>query len=262
LHGLGAARPSGEYAPTLPAPNPLEKKTWRLPTPPSALAQARRTPVPPSDDPPAEESSPQSLQDGQEAVLRKALADEREKTRAAEARAAELERQARVQAEAASPATYPPAVTPPAAPAAPVVVQQGVSSETLENYRKAQTKLMLAIAGLLVAVAAPCALWLTNAAMKAESATKRTEVQATEAVKTSESAKVQTTDANQEIAALKAQRQADQLYFIAVMRKLGIHVRKPDGWPDPPTLNVTAPIRKPGQVDDGTSLTVNTPPAP
>jgi hypothetical protein len=137
-----------------------------------------------------------------------------------------------------------------------------VSVAVLEDYRKAQTKLLLALAALLVAVAAPCALWLTNAAMQAKRDTERAQVQVTEAVKTSESAKEKTTDAREEIAGLKAQRQADQLYFIAIMRKLGVHVRKPDGWPDPPVLSVTAPIRKPGQVDDGTSLMVNTPPAP
>lgn len=46
------ARASGEFLPTLPVPNPLQRQTIRRPTPPSAALLARRTPIPPSDDPP------------------------------------------------------------------------------------------------------------------------------------------------------------------------------------------------------------------
>jgi hypothetical protein len=181
------------------------------------------------------------------------------KAKEAEARAIELERQARVRIETNSPASFPPAVMPPVAPA-PVVVHQGVSTETLEAYRKAQTKLMLGIAGFLVLVGAPCALWLTNAATKSETATKITQTQAAEAAKTSETASKETRSNDKEIAALRAELQAFKLYVIALQKIQGVAIRKPDGSPDVPVLEVEAPIRKPGQIDTGPSLIVKTPP--
>ncbi len=254
-----APRLPGDLAPTLPAPNPLQHKTIRRPTPPSVVASMRRTPVPPSEDTPSEETPPQSLQEGQEAALRKALADEREKTRSAEADLAELKRQARVQAEAASPASnFPPPVTP----AAPTVVVQGVSSETLEDYRKAQTKLMLAFAGLIVAIGGPCALWLTNAAIRSESTTKRNEVQITEVAKANETTKEKTSDANKEAAVTKADLAKFKLYMIVLQRRQGVWVRLPEGVreEDLPKLDFEAPVRKPGEVKPGASLIVQTPP--
>lgn len=101
LTGMPAApRLPGELAPTLPAQNPLRKQTWRIPTPPSAVAIARRS------EPPGAEPLPPPSQDP-DAASREAL---RRRAEAAEAKAAELERRERVRAETDSPATFPPRV--------------------------------------------------------------------------------------------------------------------------------------------------------
>jgi hypothetical protein len=256
-----------EHAPTKPAPrNPLEKKTWRLPAPPSALAQARRTDPPPGILVPADEVRP-TIPPG--ATLPPAsltpdagsLEAVRRRAEKAETELAEMKRQARVRAEAASPATYPPSVSPPAVQN-PVIVQQGVSTETLEEYRKAQTKLMLAVAALLVAIGGPCALWLTNVAMRSESTTKRNEVQITEVAKATETTKEKTIDGSKDNAITKADLAKFKLYFIAVQRRQGVAIRLPDGVreEDLPKLDFEAPLRKPGVVKPGPGLIVQTPP--
>ncbi len=245
----------GELAATMPAPrNPLQHKTMRADSPPPLVAASRRTDPPPTIDPPAEEARPSARAAAREPILEAELAKARGEI-------AELKRQGRVQAEAASPATYPPPVTPPAAPV-PVVVQQGVSSETLEAYRKAQTKLMLAVAGLLVAIAAPCALWLTNLSVRNESDTKRTQVQVTEVAKATETTKEKTIDGSKETAITKADLAKFKLYFIAVQRRQGVAIRLPDGVreEDLPKLEFEAPLRRPGVVKPGASLIVQTPP--
>jgi hypothetical protein len=257
-----------EHAPTKPAPrNPLEKQTWRLPAPPSALARARRTDPPPTSiRVPADETTLQSplgstlppVSESADVASNEAL---RRRAEAAERDLAEARRQVRLRAETASPATYPPPVKQPTTPA-PMVVHHGVSSETLEAYRKAQTKLMLAVAGLLVAVAAPCALWLTNASVKNESDTKRTQVQVIEAVKTSEGAEVKTRGNDKEIAELKSELAAFKLYVIALQKRQGVAIRLPDGakQEDLPKLEFEAPLRKVGEVKSGVGLIVQTPP--
>lgn len=93
----------GELAPTIKAPaRPLLKQTWRVPTPPSTVAMARR-----SDRPPTPESSvspgPSSGRAGdRETILEAELAKSR-------AEVARLERDARAAAEARQ-VTYPPKV--------------------------------------------------------------------------------------------------------------------------------------------------------
>ena len=120
---------SGEFAPTLPAPNPLQKKTWRVPTPPSAALLARRTPVPPPDDPPA----PQSAADGQLA----AVLAERDRLRG---ELAQAQRDARAAAEAKL-ETYPPKVeqripTPVPSSAPEAKVDRAVGSLVRVGLRK------------------------------------------------------------------------------------------------------------------------------
>lgn len=265
LKGLSPA------VPPPPARNPLQHRTVRADSPPPLVAASRRTdppasPVPPrtsirvpADEARATGQPGASLPPASQHPDRASLEAVRRRAEAAETELAELKRQKRVQAEAASPASFPPAVTPPAAP---VIVHQGVSSETLEAYRKAQTKLMMAVAGLLVAIAAPCALWLTNAAVKAESDTKRSQVQVTEAVKTSESAKVQTSSTDKELAATKAELTKFKLYTIVLQRRQGVNIRLPDGVreEDLPKLDFEAPLRRPGEVKPGATLIVQTPP--
>jgi hypothetical protein len=91
-----------ERKPTLKGlspPNPLEKKTWRLPTPPSALANARRTDPPASPAPPAtgiripDDETPRDGHPGLAAEL---------------AELAEFRRRERVQAESRQPGPYQP----------------------------------------------------------------------------------------------------------------------------------------------------------
>ncbi len=90
-----------ELAATKPVPrNPLRAETWRIPSPPSAVALARRS------DPPEPEPLPPPSQNpaaaSQEALRRRA--------EGAEAELAELRRRERVRAETASPNTFPPRV--------------------------------------------------------------------------------------------------------------------------------------------------------
>lgn len=101
--------PSVPIAPPLPAElaatrhapaNPLRAKTWRIPTPPSAVALARRSDPPEGDPLPPPSQSPDAA--SQEALRRRA--------EGAEAELAELRRRERVRAETASPNTFPPRV--------------------------------------------------------------------------------------------------------------------------------------------------------
>jgi hypothetical protein len=97
-------RASGEYSPTLRAPNPLQRQTANRPAPPSAVALARRTDPPVTLEPP-DEQSPSSGRPG--------------------ARDAEVARRARVQAESQSPgASYPPAIAPAPPRAAPAPLSE------------------------------------------------------------------------------------------------------------------------------------------
>jgi hypothetical protein len=115
--------------------------------------------------------------------------------------------------------------------------------------------LLVTVTGILTLVT-PFVAWKVS---QLQSGSQRTETRATEAAAQSESAKTAARATDREIADLKAQRQADWLYFIAIMRKQGVEVRRPDGWPKPPELATEAPLRKPGKVSDGVVLTIKTP---
>jgi hypothetical protein len=251
----------GMSAIPMPPPLPLEvARTVRAPS--TTTATVRETPaagvrIPPDETTPRSRLDaslpPQSSAEGQLS----ALLAENARLRKAQA---ETERDRRAEAEAKV-ASFPPAVAPPVVPVA-VVVNQGVSAQTLEDHKKAQTKLMLGVAAFLVAIGAPCALWLTNAAMKGQSDNKRSQVQATEAVKTSEIAKVQTSSNDKELAAVKAELAAFKLYTIVLQRRQGVAIRLPEGVreEDLPKLEFEAPLRRPGEVKPGASLIVQTPP--
>jgi hypothetical protein len=138
--------------PLRPEPNPLEKKTWRLPAPPSALAHARRTPIPPSDGPPAGETAAA----GQLAAVlaeRDRLQDE----------LAKAQRDARAGAEAQL-QTYPPKVTPQRSPSpipssTPAKVDQALGM-TVRHLLARAAPFLLAAAGIgggVTAVAKPSA---------------------------------------------------------------------------------------------------------
>jgi hypothetical protein len=100
--GFVIPRLPGELSPTLPAENPLRKKTWRVPTPPSAVAQARRSDPPTTSDQPATTDAPQSRSEAREAILEAELAEVRH-------RLAQSERDRRAEAEARQD-TFPPKV--------------------------------------------------------------------------------------------------------------------------------------------------------
>lgn len=102
-------RASGEYAPTLPVPNPLQRLTVRRPTPPSTVAKARRSDPPTTTAGPESAYAPQSLPEAQTALLRDELAKSR-------ARVAELERDKRA-ADEVKVASFPPPVSPAPKPA-------------------------------------------------------------------------------------------------------------------------------------------------
>ncbi len=126
LTGLVAPPAPGSQPPPLPPTKPAPprhplKATWRVPTPPSAAALARRSDPPPHGSPPEPDvdqepvtavESPQARQASREQQLEaKLLESSRE--------LAELRRQARVQAETASPASHYP-LGPPARHQSPV----------------------------------------------------------------------------------------------------------------------------------------------
>lgn len=130
--------------------------------------------------------------------------------------------------------------------------------ETFRGVTLTQAKigLLVAITGILT-ILTPFLAWKIA---QLQGNAQRTETQASEASKTSEAAKLVATSRDRELADLKAQRQADVLYFLAILRKQGVEVRKPDGWGDLPPLDTEAPLRKPGKVSDGVVLTIKTPP--
>ncbi len=124
-----------EHAETKPAPaNPLRKATWRVPTPPSAVALARRSDHPAAPETPVPESAPQGQpdrstplpppsRDPAEATILAA----RRRAEAAEARLAELERRDRIRAETEQ-ASFPPPVMPAPAPKPTVEAEPAVLS--------------------------------------------------------------------------------------------------------------------------------------
>jgi hypothetical protein len=165
LSGLPAPPPlPGELAPTMKAPtNPLEKKTWRLPTPPSALANARRT-----DPPAAPDTPPTSIRvpadetratgrpgaslpppsKSPEAATIEAL---RRRAEEAEAARAKAERELRVQLESKGPGPYqPPIVT---AEPKPGPVTPGDDEPTPGAWRSALFKMVVGLGALLTAAA-------------------------------------------------------------------------------------------------------------
>jgi hypothetical protein len=133
LTGMPAPALPTEYQATLRA-NPLQHRTLNRPPPPSTVALAVRSDPPRATDTPIpgdaskghpgpSTSLPPPSQDPSEATILAA----RRRAEAAEARVAELERQARVRAETDQ-ASFPPPVTPSPAPKPTVEAEPAVLS--------------------------------------------------------------------------------------------------------------------------------------
>jgi len=151
----------------VPEPGVVEQRRFDAPKRPASLAglpTARRLegtqtlsglpappPLPPGPPPtmvrvPAGENTTSGLSDDQAALLRDDLAKARDEL-------AEERRQRRVQAEAASPATYPPPVTP-APPAAEPAPPAPVDDEpTPRAWKAALFKVIVGLGALLTAAA-------------------------------------------------------------------------------------------------------------
>lgn len=150
IPSLGVPPLPGELAPTKPAPaRPSLKKTWRVPTPPSAVAAARRTPVPPSDDPPA----PADVATGQPGPSAELL-----ETRA---KLAEYERRERVQLESRGPGPYqPPLRSQSPVPSSAPSKTDAALGMTIRHLLGKAAPFLLAAAGIgggVTAVAKPSA---------------------------------------------------------------------------------------------------------
>lgn len=243
---------SGEFAPTLPAPNPLQKKTWRVPTPPSAALLARRTPVPPPDDPPA----PQSAADGQLA----AVLAERDRLRG---ELAQAQRDARAAAEAKL-ETYPPKVEPQRRPSpVPSSTPRADSIRpdgTVESLRKAQTRFYLGLGAFLAALALPTAAWLQSAA-EAKARSQSADVRASAASSAADSAKATASNADKEIAKLRDDFRQYRANMREVFRLQGIDIpkRAPDD-PDANDLKPVTPYCPKGKVCSGPQLVLQVAP--
>ncbi len=241
-----------ELAATKPAPpNPLRYETWRIPTPPSTVALARR-----SDPPPAVpvETLPAAT-DSADGATQQRL---RRRAEEAEARVAELERRARVRAETAA-ANFPPPVSQPAprAPAPPAV--PGSLPPTGWSDPRV-IKVFMGLGAALTAAATPLGIWLTAKATALESAQERQDKRAQEATVTASSAKEQSRDVAKELDEMKKLWAAERSYNREVLRRLGVSVPKRPGDPEPPTLETQTPLRKPGAVSPAPVLVVTTPP--
>ncbi len=255
LNGLGAVRPSGEYAPTLPVPrDPPLKKTWRLPTPPSAVAKARRTDPPPSAEsttPGPASQAPPSAAEGQAAVLLEELTKERAKT-------AELERQARVRDEAELPAGSfpPPKVERSPAPPSPVSIPPDGS---IASLRKAQTKLLLGIGAALAALATPLAIWVTNVAGEAKARSERASTQVAQATNAADDAKTKAGSNAKEAAEWERTFRKYRANRRELDRLQGTEYPKADGDPEPDDLKPYVPLCPAGKVCPGAQIILTRP---
>jgi hypothetical protein len=243
-----------EHARTVRAKSPLQRDTLERPAPPSTTSKARRS------SPAGFDEQPTSIRvaDGESAPSgAPATPLPPPSQHPKDARLAALEREAvrlrrqRDEARLAEQAALEAAASlPPAAEQKP---------ETYRGVTLTQAKIgfVMAVTGILT-IAAPFVAWKVS---QLQNGAQRTENRATEAAAQSESAKTAARATDKEIAELKAQRQADMLWLIAVLRKQGIEARKPENWPDVPVLETEAPLRKPGKIDGGVVLIVKTPPA-
>lgn len=134
-----------ELAPTIKAPaRPTLKQTWRLPTPPSALARARRTDPPVGDESSASADAPESTPGASAELV------------AAHARIAQLERDARAAADTRI-VSYPPPVQRTQTPV------PNSTAPKASDWEKLRFKVATAIVAALVIVIAALSYWAVAA---------------------------------------------------------------------------------------------------
>jgi hypothetical protein len=231
--GLGAMAPPPlplEHRPTAPAAA-LQAPTQRAPTPAAGMpAQA--------PDEPSQEA------------LRAALA-------AAERRNAELERRERVRTETASPNSWPPKVE---RSQSPVPSSESIRADgTVQNLRKAQTRLYLALAAFVALAAYPTVSWLQSAAeVRAQS--QRADVKANAATTVADSAKATATDADKELTKLRDEFRLYRANMREVMRLQGIDMPRHTDDPDPNDLKPVTPYCPRGKVCTGPQLVLQVAP--
>jgi hypothetical protein len=258
-------RVPGDFAPTLPAPkDPPLKKTWRLPTPPSAARLARRTDPPvtgePSSEPDASTGQPGASlpplsQDPEETIqdaLRRRAEAAEGKIAAANARAEEAERRRRVQLETASSATYPPAVTPSVAPEAPTKApESGAASEgSTKALRSALTKLVLGLAALLALLGLPLTAYIQALTTQIQ----RSTAQATQANARADAVEVKAGTNTKEQNGLERAFRQYRSNRRELDRLQGIEYPKVEGDPEPDQLEPYAPLCPAGKVCPGAQL--------
>lgn len=146
IPSLGVPPLPGELAPTLPVPRSPLRETIRRPTPPSAVAAARRTPVPARHESGPTESASQGQPDSLAAELS-----------AARAKLAEYERRERVQVESKGPGPYQ---RPIERSQSPVPSSGPVSrAPSSGDWAKLRYKVATAVVGALVLVIGALAYW-------------------------------------------------------------------------------------------------------
>lgn len=290
LTELPAVRPP-ERKPTLtdfpsPPPLPLDLgatkrpplpwgKTVRAESAPAVVAAARRTYPPSSAEPPptsirvpADETRsggpsasplpPASLSpDGAciEATRRRAEAAEL-KAKLAEAKIAELERQARVRVESLAPGPYQSPIERAPAPVAPEPASTTASAHPDVKDRNSRVALRIALAGFLTAIAIPLAGWITvmRDAEISRIKSERADVKSDVAKSTADEA---TAKANTNA---KAQVNIDQQFRQKrandreLWRIVGVDVPKTEGDPEPQDLGPKPRFCPPGQVCPGPQI--------
>jgi hypothetical protein len=277
-------RHSGEFAETLPAPNPLEKRTWRLPTPPSALAIARRTDPPEAQEarpgapaapderqsvpresvatrppatslPPASQTSGEAVQAAQRRELER-LQAERDLAQAQ----LQLERLRAEEREAERAAEYDRLRLDQEAKLA---LQQLEIEKAKAVKPWIDERLVKALAAVLTALASlgvPLGIWLTTKTKALESAQTRDAPVIKDAAAAAGSAKAESSGTDQRLDVLEKQRAQERAYNRALLQRMGVDVPKRAGDPEPPKLETESPNRKPGTVTRGPVLVVKTPP--
>lgn len=252
--GLGMPPLPAEVAPTLPAPNPLQRSTVRRPTPPSSVALARRSdpPVGSASPPPADAATGQlgaSLpppSGDPEVAVREAL---RRRAEAAEARAAELERQSRVREESLQPGPYqPPVVVVDERPTKAPDSSGGDGSA--KALRSALTKLVLGLAALLALLGIPLTAYIQALTTQIE----RSNAKASQANARADAVEAKAGTNAAERSDLEKRFRQHRANNREVWRLLGVEVPKTEGDPDPIDLEPVTPLCPAGKVCSGPQL--------
>lgn len=169
---------------------------------------------------------------------------------------AEFRRRERVQVESRQPGPY----QPPLRSQSPVPSSDSIRADgTVQNLRKAQTRLYLALAAFVALAAYPTVSWLQSAAeVKAQS--QRADVKANVATTVADSAKATATDADNELTKLRDEFRLYRANMREVMRLQGIDMPRHTDDPDPNDLKPVTPYCPRGKVCTGPQLVLQVAP--